>query len=539
MSAVRPSCWASGTLAEDVMSIARQSDRWSCGDAQFSIRAERVLLRFEIRAGDVLPKYLLSRRSALEAVHVLAIDEDGAVRRISLPGAALESSMAGGYFKAALPDVTPATRQIIAAIDLPSHEMTLERAYLAPADAADGNMTFLLVLAGLAGMLVTPMIFNAALYRALHESFVLWHSVLTFSLLMTILVSSALSVVIFDPPAMTLSWITTVIFGMAVGSGAMFTYSFIEPGRMHPHIRRLLPYCAAWALFVSAFHAAFPFVARPIQSDAYTAAFGPVLVVFILAMIDSLRRGSRAAKFQAMGYSPMILVGLIRLVTGVVPWLHNIDAMLLFYVGCMCEVFFTTLGVADRFVSIKRERDRARDEADMLERLSETDSLTGLSNRRAIERQFEQLKTDGFSTLAILDLDHFKSINDTHGHSAGDAVLKAVAHALQPTENVRVYRLGGEEFMMLLRNDDAHVQAEFRRQAIPSIVANMVAGLEQPVTASMGLTVLSATEGFAEPYERADKLLYEAKSGGRNRTRALAKMPQAPAYYASDRAMTA
>jgi diguanylate cyclase (GGDEF)-like protein len=536
---IRSSCWASGSMSEDVMTIARKAERWSCADRKFSIDAERVLLRFDIGPDDVLPRYLLSRRSALQAVHLIAIDHDGAVRRASIPGVALVSSMAGGYFKASLPDVTHATRQIVAAIDLPSHEMTLERAYLAPTDATDGDVRFLLILAGLAGMLVTPMILNAAFYGALREPFVLWHSALTFSLLMTILVSSGLSVMLFNPPAMTLSWMTTLIFGMTVGAGAMFTCSFIEPELMHPFLRRLLPYCAAWAVFLSAFHAAFPFVARPIQSSTYTAAFAPVLVVFILSMIDSLRRGSRAAKFQAVGYSPMVLVGLIRLVTGVTPWLHSVDAMLLFYVGCMCEVFFTTLGVADRFVSMKRDRDRARNEADLLERLSETDPLTGLLNRRAIERQFEQLRTEGFATLAILDIDHFKAINDIHGHTVGDAVLKAVANALQAAPSVRAYRLGGEEFVLLLRGGDADIQAELRRQAIPAIVANTISGLERPVTASMGVTDLFEDEGFAKPYERADKLLYEAKSEGRNRTRRAIKATPTPEVFPSDQAMIA
>lgn len=536
---IRSSCWASGSMSEDIIAIVRKAERWSCTDGEFSIEAERVLLRFDVGPDDALPRYLLSRRSALEAVHLFAIDQDGAVRRSSIPAGALASSTAGGYFKAPLPEVTPATRQIVAAIDMPSHDMTLERAYLLPTDATDGGMRALLVLAGLAGMLVTPMILNAAFYRALRESFVLWHSALTFSLLMTILVSSGLSVVLFDPPAMTLSWMTTLIFGMTVASGAMFTYSFIEPGMMHPFLRRVLPYCAAWAVFLSSFHAALPFVARPIQSSVYTAAFAPILAVFILSMIDSLRRGSRAAKFQAAGYSPMVLVGLIRLVTGVIPWLDSVDAMLLFYVGCVCEVFFTTLGVADRFVSMKRERDRARNEADLLERLSETDPLTGLLNRRAIERQFEQLRVEGFSTLAILDIDHFKSVNDVHGHTVGDSVLKAVASALQPAPNARVYRLGGEEFVLLLRGDDADSQAELRRQAIPAIVAVTVPGLERPVTASMGLTDLIGGEGFVEPYERADKLLYEAKSAGRNRTRrAFTAAPMLDAVE-GDRAMIA
>ncbi|MCF7670719.1 GGDEF domain-containing protein [Bacillus subtilis] len=269
---------------------------------------------------------------------------------------------------------------------------------------------------------------------------------------------------------------------------------------------------------MSILHAAFPFVARAVQASAYTAAFAPVLVIFIISMIDALARGSRAARFQAIGYAPIVVVGGIRLVTGIVPGLYSNDAMLLLYIGCVCEVLFTTLGVADRFVTIKRERDRARDEAELLEKLSETDPLTGLLNRRAIERQFSQLKTEGFAALAVIDIDHFKRINDQNGHSVGDEVLRSVAKALQAGSNIRAYRLGGEEFVLLLRGSDAEHQAELRRQAIPLVVAQTVAGLAQPVTASMGFTNLAGNESFMTLYERADKLLYEAKSAGRNRS---------------------
>jgi diguanylate cyclase (GGDEF)-like protein len=521
-NSIRPSCWAAATLSEDIAAAGRDEQRWSCSgtDQDFSIDAERVLLRFDIPSQTQV-RYLLSRRAALEALHLLAIDEDGTVRQMSFAAADLRSSMAGGYFKADLPDVTQATRQVIAAVDLPTHKMTLENAHLSPADAGAtaADLRFLLLIAGLAGMLVMPLIFNAAFYRALREPFVLWHSALTSSLLMTIVVTSGLSVALFDPLAMTLSWMTTLIFGITVSSGAMFTYSFIEPGLMHPLLRRILPYFAAWAVFLSVFHASFPFVARPVQSTVYTAAFGPILAVFVCAVIDSLLRGSRAARFQAIGYAPLALVGLIRLVTGVSPSLHSADAMVLFYFGCMFEVLLTTLGVAERFVIIKRERDRARNEADLLERLSETDPLTGLLNRRAIERQFEELRAEGFNALAVIDLDHFKAINDGYGHSTGDDVLKAVAVALKAGPHVRACRLGGEEFILLLRGQDVDAQAEFRRQAIPATVAKTVPGLAGPVTASMGITPISDDDAFTTLYERADKLLYEAKSAGRNRTR--------------------
>ncbi len=521
---ISSSCWKSAGLSDDLATLAVSPERWICTDHAYSIKGDRVLLRFEIEASDVLPQYLFSRRSALAAVHLLAIDRDGSIRQASLSSSELLSALSGGYFKAALPRVTGDTTQIVVAFDLPSHTMTLENARIGPSDLPidiSRTRSFLL-LAALAGMLSMPLIFNAAFYRVLREPFVLWHTALAVCLLLTILVSSGLAVVIFDPPAMTLSWMTTIIFGLTIASGAMFTRSFIEPGLLRPLLRHALLYCAGWALFLSTFHAAFPFVARPIQSTLYTAAFAPVLVVFVLSLADALRRGSRAAGFQAIGYIPMMFTGLVRLVTGVVPWLQSNDAMLLFYVGCVCEVLFTTLGLADRFMSIRRQRDHARFEADMLERLSERDPLTGLLNRRAIDEKFETMRAEGYCTLAVLDLDHFKAVNDIHGHVVGDDVLRATAKALQADEDVQAFRLGGEEFVLLVRGGDAEARAERRRQAISSIVANAVPGLSSPVTASMG--VASAPPGaaveFSTLYEQADKLLYDAKRAGRNRTKA-------------------
>lgn len=520
---IRSSCWTASALPDDLVAIVLSPDRWICDDKGHSLAGERILLRFEIRSESPLPQYVFSRRSALAGVHLLAIDSNGAVRQTSLSAVELSSSLRGGYFKAPLPTISRDTLQVIVAFDLPSHRMTLERAYLASSDLALGPdlVRVLLLLAILAGMMSMPLIFNAAFYRVLREPFVLWHSSLTISLLLTILTSSGLAVILFDPPAMTLSWMTTVIFGLTVASGAMFTHTFIEPGRMHPYLRRALLYCAAWAVFLSTFHAAFPFVARPIQSTVYTAAFAPVLVIFILSVADALRRGSRAAKFQAIGYIPVIMAGLVRLITGVVPWLESNDAMLLFYLGCVCEVLFTTLGVADRFMTIKRQRDEARFEANVFAHLSERDALTGLFNRRAIEQNFERYRAEGCRAVAVLDLDHFKTINDVHGHGVGDEVLKAVAEVLQEDPQVHAFRFGGEEFVMLVFGEDAQLRAERRRQAIPAAISYAVPAIGHSVTASMGITDMhhNAELGFPELYRQADKLLYDAKRAGRNRTK--------------------
>ncbi|MFN6934082.1 MAG: GGDEF domain-containing protein, partial [Tsuneonella sp.] len=127
-----------------------------------------------------------------------------------------------------------------------------------------------------------------------------------------------------------------------------------------------------------------------------------------------------------------------------------------------------------------------------------------------------------YETFALLDLDHFKMVNDEHGHAVGDAVLVATAEILADEPETVAMRFGGEEFLLMMRGDDAEQRADRLRASIPMRVASRVEGLSRPVTASMGLVVapLSALPRakFNDLYVMADRLLYEAKSAGRNRT---------------------
>ena len=517
-------CFADGTRADTLAAVAADPSRWTCGQTTHSIAAERVFVRFALKPGAEPSRFLETRRGEVKAIDVLVVDARGIGRSASFTPGEVMPSRRGGYIRVPLPTGAAPVRQVIVAFDQPTHRMLLEQEQLAPADAHDGLSArrLLLVLAGLCGLLAMPVIFNAAFYRVLREPFVMWHSALAVSLLLTIFVTSGLSFYVPHLPVMAMSAMNTWLFGLSVGAAGMFASSFIEEGKLHPWLRRALPLAAAWAMLASGLHASFPFVLRPIQSALYYWAYLPVLAIFLGVLADALRRGSRAARYQAIGWAPMIGVGLIRLVSGLVPVLESDDAMMLFYAGCVIEVLATTLGVADRFMAIKDERDRAKTEAQVLERLSERDPLTGMLNRRALQDRFAMLRAEGFTTLAVIDLDHFKRVNDTHGHAVGDRVLKAVAQVLKQDADTLAFRMGGEEFLLLLRGRDAAQRAENRRQAISARIAEDVEGLDALVTASMGLIEVPASAmpnaGLIELYDRADQLLYEAKQAGRNRT---------------------
>ncbi|MBY0464708.1 MAG: diguanylate cyclase, partial [Burkholderiales bacterium] len=159
-----------------------------------------------------------------------------------------------------------------------------------------------------------------------------------------------------------------------------------------------------------------------------------------------------------------------------------------------------------------------------LELLAVTDVLTGLGNRRLLNRKMDEeverigrYGASGFS-LVMVDIDHFKLINDAHGHMVGDLILKAVA--MQIEQAIRktdiAVRWGGEEFMMLLSHttlDAAEVFADRLRLAIQQHV--FVSDIR--VSISLGVGEYVPGENEFELFQRIDRALYRAKLGGRNR----------------------
>ncbi|HSW12194.1 MAG TPA: diguanylate cyclase, partial [Solimonas sp.] len=183
------------------------------------------------------------------------------------------------------------------------------------------------------------------------------------------------------------------------------------------------------------------------------------------------------------------------------------------------------LSVATDISSLKRHEHvltRARDSA-MLESL--TDALTGLPNRRAmlaeVEAAAEASRRSGKPlTVALLDLDHFKAINDRFGHDTGDRVLGYFAEyctqKLAPMD--RFGRLGGEEFLMMmpgLNAEHALVFVDWIRGRVPPVAAGE-GGLRLEYSFSAGLAELEDGETMTQCLRRADEALYRAKSAGRN-----------------------
>jgi diguanylate cyclase (GGDEF)-like protein len=176
--------------------------------------------------------------------------------------------------------------------------------------------------------------------------------------------------------------------------------------------------------------------------------------------------------------------------------------------------------ISDQYQQMLRESNET------LKTTSTRDPLTGLANRRLMlerlqsETAIAERRLSPF-TIALIDIDHFKLINDNFGHQAGDEVLIAIAHTL--ADGLRAYdvcaRWGGEEFMALMPHttgaDALEIAVRLRRR-VNELAHPALSGQDAP-TISIGIAEYHLNTSFSEAIKRADGTLYEAKSSGRDR----------------------
>ncbi len=193
------------------------------------------------------------------------------------------------------------------------------------------------------------------------------------------------------------------------------------------------------------------------------------------------------------------------------------------------QVFMVARDVTEEYQQARRlkaEQEMALATARRAQELANTDPLTGLANRRyamtEIDRAIMQARRDKTPiSLVVFDLDHFKGVNDKHGHVAGDRVLAKVARLAQLVvpEGDMVARFGGEEFVVLLQHADTKAACDFAEKLRWTIESGSAVEDVPGVTASIGYATFEPADTSLTLFARADAALYEAKAAGRNQVR--------------------
>lgn len=264
-------------------------------------------------------------------------------------------------------------------------------------------------------------------------------------------------------------------------------------------------------------------------------------LLLLIAMVNAIR-GARAGEPE----SRLVAAGLVVLVLTLLLDLLGVTGVVPFVPGLPIAGFTTLFVIAARALSGRYDREyrelvvlrneleqrvhdrtRALEEANRrLAEVSKTDSLTGLPNRRAFleagERALHEAARAGQQySVVMVDLDHFKQINDRYGHAAGDAMLKAAASALRSVlrDEDLVARWGGEEFILFLPNADSTTGALVAENARRALAATCHGGDggSPGITGSFGLATARDGRTLESTIAAADGALYRAKEAGRNR----------------------
>ncbi len=517
-------CHAFSPAETRVERLLRPDFAWNCTDDGWRSGAEASWLRFDLAGWDEErpPRYLALRQGQFAQARLYIVDADGGIAVKQVAARDFEPAAFGPYASTALPPIDRGARQLLVRLERPDLSVMGADARLVAAREEVGVVgAHGYLLSTVLGILVPPFLLSLALFVGLRHRFMLAHAGMAGGMILSLGASNGLFAALFGFDMDALVSLTEIGFVILVVSAAVFVFAFLERTAISLRMRRALIVSAACTAIVSGSIALPLGTERFLPSDLYMLGFLPPIGVIVAVFFRAVRRGSRAVWFLILGWTPAIAAAIDMIASGLALQAERTLGVSAPFYAMAFEILVTGVGVVGRVLAIRSERDDALREKRYLLELAEHDPLTGLLNRRALLARFPQLCEDGFTALALLDLDDFKSINDEFGHALGDAVLIAAAEALAPDRNAVVARMGGEEFLVALRGEDLLHRAERRRQAITQIVMHAVPGLSAPLTASMGVLLFDPVADrsdldFTQLYSRVDQLLYEAKNAGRN-----------------------
>lgn len=252
------------------------------------------------------------------------------------------------------------------------------------------------------------------------------------------------------------------------------------------------------------------------------ALLAVMAIVLPLISWRAWRAGVRYARWYVFAwsiYSVSLLLSLASAYLNVVP--GGMHSLVILQWGSLVEAILLTVAITERLLSVETERRKAVE-------LANRDPLTGLGNRRMLQREYERFKHQFQRDrrpvfLIMIDLDHFKVVNDRYGHDAGDQVLREVADLLRAHSRVNdvSIRYGGEEFALLLQADDISAAWQVAERIRKEFAERPTAYLQEqiPHTLSSGITPVLEGERLLsvnEMMKYADQALYQGKAAGRN-----------------------
>lgn len=366
-----------------------------------------------------------------------------------------------------------------------------------------------LVILGSLGAMVALAAFNLFVFALTRIRSHLYYALQ----LLTACVAWAL---VFQLPAELFGWydlrVHYVPFFLLPAISALFCIDFLELPARHPRLHRAMRVLIAASVLL----APVAVFAVPYAHATATVLISVWLVLMVASGLVSWLSGYRPARFFVLAFTAMFVPALIILPgnIGLIPDLVE-NAEMLTLLGGAVEALLQAFALADRIRMLNREKDSYAAQLGHALEVAHTDAMTGIGNRYAFEQALgargEQLEDEPIPhMLLLIDLDGLKQINDRHGHSRGDELLKAVAKGLRAVTLGRAscYRLGGDEFAILAPH---HLEHELEH-SLALLEADLVAQGFQDAGISYGIAHWTANARALDLINLADQNMYQHKA---------------------------
>ncbi len=384
-------------------------------------------------------------------------------------------------------------------------------------DAERSRLMFAATYSAFVGMALALLIYNLSLWRALRQKFQLHYSMMVAALIAYAFTSSgALLLVVPSIANNDRLRVNYIVLAFCALTGVRFVRTFFEREVREEWLRNAILIAGIAAMLSALAFATLAPWHIGILDRIYFITMSALLVpIFLLLALAGHRRARHFPMFM-LAWSAPIVITTLRAAYGfnLVPyslWLDNGNLL-----AMAIEAMLSSLLVTARVREISLQRDHALAGEQSARELAAIDPLTGLLNRRSFIDQAIGLRSR--QTFLLIDIDHFKVVNDRLGHEAGDRVLTAVVAAIDgclPPRSLAV-RLGGEEFGVLIPRALADKKcAERVLDAVRS--AQMPQGANVTVSIGMSEGQVSNEDDWKRLYRLADAALYRAKSDGRDR----------------------
>lgn len=374
------------------------------------------------------------------------------------------------------------------------------------------------------GMLLLTILFHANLFFAIRRRFqLIYCGHVTLLFVYALCYSNGIRLVWPDLTADGVSRLLGFAMAMATATGISFVVEFLGPAALPRWLYR-------WARIaaIGSVAAGLSYASVPVEWIGLTfvlgnaAALNTLFTTIAILAVGCVNRNSSAVAL-AIGWAMPILVSLLYPLRalGIVADLDIPDGLMM--AATTLECLILSLPVTARIRALRVEHERAQERHLVLERQAQTDVLTGLANRRgfrdALARATPVLHPAASLGVLVIDIDHFKRVNDRYGHGTGDAILQHVAAFVARVAGAGaiVARHGGEEFVVALTGHDLPRAGTIAERIRTAIGASF--GPDSPlpaVTVSIGVAAGPASAVEALLLE-ADRALYRAKEAGRNR----------------------